>query len=133
MNKMDKNYYAVKKMTRGFQGKGKYYSQGEMKAMALIQNTDDNVNIVRYFQSWVEGGKSYLVVKNSNSLETKFQRWNTALPVSLNKSKKQVASMNLNSKKWSAMFLLASISYTKMISSILTLKLVNYCFLFEKT
>ena len=60
---MDKNYYAVKKMTRRFQGEGKYYTQGEMRAMALIQNTDDNVNIVRYFQSWVEGGKSYVVVR----------------------------------------------------------------------
>lgn len=70
---MDKNYYAVKKMTRRFQGEGKYYTQGEMKAMALIQNTDDNVNIVRYFQSWVEGGKSYLVVKNSNFISFNFK------------------------------------------------------------
>ena len=93
MNKMDKNYYAVKKMTRRFHGEGKYYTQGEMKAMALIQNTDDNVNIVRYFQSWVEGGKSYVVVKNSNLLETLISKMEYC-PSTLSKQVKETGGLN---------------------------------------
>jgi len=61
-NRLDKNEYAVKETFRKFVGRHKVYGLNEIQALASLTAIEENTNVVRYYHSWVEDEKLYLVV-----------------------------------------------------------------------
>lgn len=55
--------YAIKETFRRFSGKNKNHALNETQALASLTAIDENPNIVRYFSSWVEDEKLFLVVR----------------------------------------------------------------------
>jgi len=62
-NKLDKNEYAVKETFRKFVGRHKVYGLNEIQALASLTAIEENTNVVRYYHSWVEDEKLYLVME----------------------------------------------------------------------
>lgn len=62
-NRLDKNEYAVKETFRKFVGRHKVYGLNEIQALASLTAIEENTNVVRYYHSWVEDEKLYLVME----------------------------------------------------------------------
>lgn len=62
-HKLDKNEYAVKETFRKFVGRHRAYGLNEIQALASLTAIEENTNVVRYYNSWIEDDKLYLVVK----------------------------------------------------------------------
>jgi len=63
INRIDKNEYAIKETFRSFTGKNKVYGLNETQALASLTAFEDNTNVVRYFNSWIEDDRLYLVME----------------------------------------------------------------------
>lgn len=63
IKKIDGHEYAIKETFRRFVGKNKSHALNEAQALASLTAIDENPNIVRYYSSWVEDEKLYLVVR----------------------------------------------------------------------
>lgn len=63
IHKLDKNEYAVKETFRKFSGRHKVYGLNEIQALASLNAIEENINVVRYYNSWVEDEKLYLVME----------------------------------------------------------------------
>ena len=77
VHKLDKNEYAVKETFRKFVGKHRVAGLNEIQALASLTVIEEETNVVRYYNSWVEDEKLYLVVHYLHKFSTKFFRWNT--------------------------------------------------------
>lgn len=81
INKLDRKEYAVKETIRKFVGRYKAYGLNEMKALAQLTALEDNADVVRYYHSWVEDDKLFLVVNRIffGFFLMTYIRWNIVL------------------------------------------------------
>lgn len=76
-HKLDKNEYAVKETLKRFVGSHRVYGLNEIQALASLTAIEENTNVVRYYHSWVEDEKLYLVVSCRLLTFLTFIRWST--------------------------------------------------------
>jgi len=62
-HKLDQNEYAVKETLKKFVGRHRVYGLNEIQALASLTAIEENTNVVRYYHSWVEDEKLYLVME----------------------------------------------------------------------
>ena len=77
-HKLDQNEYAVKETLKKFVGRHRVYGLNEIQALASLTAIEENTNVVRYYHSWVEDEKLYLVVSILTINLNEVFRWNIA-------------------------------------------------------